>query len=215
MSHDVTPPPMPGFPPQPPPRKSGTGTAVIASAAAVLAAIVGAGVTYGVTGGDSEAKPAPTVTVTETAEAGGADGAEADPAAGDGSADGSHSLTDTVTHEHGVEVGLSGFSRATSDENGFPENTPYAKFAVRIANGSKAAVDPSEISIACAYGDEGREADSVFAEDLDGPPTTRVLAGRSLTFTWGCALPKDETFLQIEVTTDWESEPAVFTGEVK
>ena len=52
-------------------------------------------------------------------------------------------------------------------------------------------------------------------DGLDGLPDTRILAGRSLTVPWACELPKSETFLQVEVSPDYDSEEAIFTGDVK
>ncbi|MCX4920105.1 hypothetical protein [Streptomyces sp. NBC_00687] len=78
MSHNATPPPMPGFPPPPPAKKNHTNTIIIGSAAATIAAIVAAGVLIA-SNRDDEATPTPTVTVTvietETAEADTSEGA--------------------------------------------------------------------------------------------------------------------------------------------
>lgn len=218
MSHDTTPPPMPGFPPAPPapPKNTKTHTVVIASAAAVVAAVIAATVTAGVTSSD-EAKPAPTVTVTETETVEGADTAadtEPEPADEESSGD-SYSLTDTVVYENDVEVSLSKFSRSVSSEYASPENTPYAKFTIKVVNGSGETVDATGMTVNCAYGDEGRESEAVFDEGLDGLPDTRVLAGRSLSITWGCEIPKKEKYLQVEVSPDFESETSIFAGNVK
>ncbi|MDL2081621.1 hypothetical protein QNN03_34865 [Streptomyces sp. GXMU-J15] len=222
MTQQFTPPPMPGYgPPVPPPPPKGPRTALIATAAAVAGAVVAAAVTYGVTGGgDSEAKPAPTVTVTKTELAAGADAAAEDTAeeetggeeAGSGDA---YALDDTVVYDHDVEVSLSGFSRGVSSEYAAPENTPYVKFTIKVVNNSDSAVDANEMTVSCAYGDEGREGESVYDEGLDGLPDTKILAGRSLSFTYACELPKKETFLQVEVAPDFDSEESVFAGEVK
>ena len=55
-------------------------------------------------------------------------------------------------------------------------------------------------------------SEAIYDDGLDGLPDTRILAGRSLTVPWACELPKDETFLQVEVSPDWESEEAIFAG---
>lgn len=221
MSDNATPPSMPGFPPMPPapPKKNGkANTVVIASVAAAAAAVVAATITAGVTSSD-EAKPAPTVTVTETEAAEGsasdtAADSESEPADEPSGSD-SYSLSDTVAYENDVEVSLSKFSRSVSSEYASPENTPYAKFTIKVVNGSNETVDATELSVSCAYGDEGREGEEIYDEGLDGLPDTRILAGRSLSITWGCELPKSEKYLQVEVAPDFESETAIFAGNVK
>ena len=55
----------------------------------------------------------------------------------------------------------------------------------------------------------------VVDDGLDGLPDTSILAGRSLSVPWACELPKGETFLQVEVAPDYDSETAIFTGDVK
>ncbi|MFI0966569.1 hypothetical protein ACH4S8_35080 [Streptomyces sp. NPDC021080] len=217
MSHDVTPPPIPPFAPQPPPQPPKKAhTAVVACAAAVVAAILASAITVGVTG-KSEAKPAPTVTVTETEAASSGDDTEdaaADPTDEETGSD-SYSLNDTVSYENDVEVSLSGFGRGTSNDYAAPENTPYAKFIIKISNKSGRKIDASQMSVNCAYGDEGKEGEAIYDDDFDGLPDTRILDGRSLSVPWACELPKNEKFLQVEVSPDYDSEAAIFTGTVK
>ncbi|GHG98454.1 hypothetical protein [Streptomyces rubradiris] len=230
MSTDFTPPPMPGYgppvpppPPPVPPRKSRT--ALIAVAAAVVAAAVSALVTVGVSG-DAEAKPAPTVTVTETAPADGArtdddaaatDDGEATDSADGGEEDGVYALDDTAVYEPATEVALSGFERAVTGEYAEPENTPYLRFTVKVKNGGKKALDVTQLTVNCSYGKDGESSESVFDSDagLEGGPETKLLPGRSLNVPWGCELPKGEKLIQIEVSPDFESDAAIFTGTVK
>ncbi|WP_381557175.1 hypothetical protein [Streptomyces eurythermus] len=230
MSTDFTPPPMPGYgppvpPPPAPPGKSRT--VLIAVAAAVVAAAVSALITAGVSG-DAEAKPAPTVTVTETAAADG-DGAQADDEAsaddeeatdsadGGEEEDGVYALEDTAVYEPATEVALSGFKRAVTGEYAEPENTPYLQFTVKVKNGGKKALDITQLTVNCSYGKDGKSSDSVFDSEagLEGGPETKLLPGRSLNVPWGCELPKGEKLIQIEVSPDFESDAAIFTGTVK
>ncbi|MEU3511190.1 hypothetical protein ABZ733_25535 [Streptomyces longwoodensis] len=229
MSNDFTPPPpppptVPGygplFPPPPPPPKRPS-TALVAALAAVGAAILSSAVTALVTtSGDDGPEAAPTVTVTETAAA--ADAADGEGAAdtgeepsADATDDGAYALTDTVAYDSDGEIGLSRFSRGVSNDYASPENTPYAKFTIKVVNNSGKTFDATSLTVSCAYGDEGKESESIFDDGLDGTPDTSVLAGRSLSFTWGCELPEKEKYLQIEVAPDVESETAIFAGQVK
>lgn len=222
MSQQFTPPPMPGYgPPVAPPPQKGPRTALIATAAAVVAAVLASAVTAGVSGGDSEAKPAPTVTVTKTAPAAeaeaesDADAGSEEPAAEEAGSGDSYSLNDTVAYENDVEVSLSGFGRGVSSEYAAPENTPYVKFTIKVVNNSDATVDANEMTVNCVYGDQGKEGEAIYDEGLDGLPDSKILAGRSLSVPWACELPKKETFLQVEVAPDWDSEESVFAGDVK
>lgn len=137
-----------------------------------------------------------------------------DPADDEGD-DGPFGLTDTVAYENDVEVSLSKFTRGVSGEYASPENTPFVKFTVKVVNGSKKTVDTTGFTVSCVYGEDGQSSESVFDEGLDGGPTTKLLAGRSINVPWGCALPEGERVLQVEVAPDFESEAAIFTGNVK
>jgi hypothetical protein len=139
----------------------------------------------------------------------------ADEAEETGGSDGPYALTDTVAYENDVEVSLSKFTRATSSEFASPEKTPYVKFTIKVVNGSSSTVDATGLTANCSYGEDGQTSESVFDEGLDGSPTTKLLAGRSINVPWGCELPKGEEVLQIEVSPDFESEAAIFTGSVK
>lgn len=129
--------------------------------------------------------------------------------------DGPYALTDTVAYENDVEVSLSKFTRATSSEYASPENAPYIRFTVKVVNGSGGTIDATGLTVNCSYGEDGQTSESVFDDGLDGSPTTKLLAGRSINVPWGCELPKGERVLQIEVSPDFESEAAIFTGNVK
>ncbi|MDX3639325.1 hypothetical protein [Streptomyces sp. MB09-02B] len=243
MSHDITPPPMPGFgppmPPQPPKPPSGnrTNLIIVGCAVAVVASVIGTGIVVA-NDGDGSASPAPTVTVTKTVTAEDADttgddsGDESgDDSVGDGGEgvedssedasdtatddDGVFALDDEVIYDSDVEVALSGFKRGVSSDYAAPENTPYVKFNIKITNGSDATVDANEMTVNCAYGEQGKEGEAIYDDGLNGLPDTRILAGRSLTVPWACELPKSETFLQVEVSPDFDSEEAIFTGDVK
>ncbi|MFE1796556.1 hypothetical protein ACFW9L_10375 [Streptomyces sp. NPDC059517] len=219
MSHESTPPPAPGLHPPPlppPPKKNHSNAVVIGSAAAVVVAVVATGIA--VSGSrDGAAEPGPTVTVTEVATPDDEPVAAEDDArpAAEESGDGVYSLSEPVAYGNDVEVSLSKFSRGTSSDYASPGNTPYAKFTIKIVNGSDESVNADELSVNCAYGDEGKEGDAIFDEGLDGLPETRILAGRSLSVVWACELPKDQKYLQVEVAPDYESKTAVFTGNVK
>ncbi|WP_406175274.1 hypothetical protein [Streptomyces sp. NBC_00996] len=208
---------MPDFPPPPPPappKKSRTNLIIIGSAVAVIAAVIGTGAVVvnsrddkGSTTKAAETKPADdTVTAAE----------EPEPTPSDTGPQ-VFGLTDTVSYETGVEVSLSKFTRGMSSEYATPENTPYVRFTVKVKNGSTDTVDVTGLTVNCSYGQDGSSSDSIFDTDkgLEGGPETRLLAGRSISVPWGCEFPKGESSLQVEVSPDYESETAIFTGRVK
>lgn len=214
---DFTPPPMPDHQPptpEPPaPKKSHTNLIVIGAAVAVIAAIVGTGIVV-VQSRDDTGKPAAAKSTEPAANTVTATTEEPTPTPSDTGPQ-IFGLTDTVSYETGVEVSLSKFVRATSSDEAAPANKPYVRFTVKVKNGSSTTVDTASLSVSCSYGQDGQSSDSIFDEGLDGPPSTKLLAGRSISVPWGCVLPKGEQVLQVEVTPDGESETAILTGNVK
>ncbi|MFI1677083.1 hypothetical protein [Streptomyces sp. NPDC020607] len=223
---NTMPPPPPMYPPQPPPPRRGPSNAVvIGSAAAVIAAVVATGIVV-VNSGDDDKKPEKTTGAAASAPADDvvADEEEpvdepepeSDPQSAAGEVSG---LNDTVEYGNDVQLGLSKFTRGTSGSYGSPENTPYLKFGVEVKNNGKSTVDTSMFTVSCSYGKAGKSSESIFDSEqgLNGGPDTKLLAGRSITVTWACALPKAEKTIQIEVSPDMdmETEPAIFTGDVK
>ncbi|MDG9705216.1 hypothetical protein [Streptomyces sp. DH37] len=71
-----------------------------------------------------------------------------------------------------------------------------------------------EMTIGCVYGESGCEGEQIFDEGLD-LPTTHPRPGRSAGVAAGCELPEGETYAQIEVAPDFESDTAVFAGHVE
>ncbi|MFC9493477.1 hypothetical protein [Streptomyces sp. NPDC056982] len=215
---NTTPPPPPAFPPQPPPaKKSRTNAAIIGSAAAVIAAIVATGIV--VINSRDDAKSSDTASAANSATSDdviAADEPTEEPEPEDTGPE-VFGLNDIVTYNNKVEVSLSKFSRRMSSSTAAPENTPYLKFEVRVKNGGTSTIDTTSFSVSCAYGEDGKEGELVIDSErgVNGGPTTRLLAGRSLTVTWGCVLPKSERTVQIEVSPDFETETAIFTGDVK
>ncbi|MER5298606.1 hypothetical protein ABT039_03970 [Streptomyces lasiicapitis] len=168
------------------------------------------------------------VTVTETVTAGAAPAdsdtspsaepeAESEPESAPEPDDDTLGLTGTAVYENKNQVSLAAFSRGVSGAYASPEKTPYVKFTLKLKNGTSKVIDVSELSVLCQYGDEGRDGEEIFDSEngLDGPPQTHLRPGRSLTATLACELPKSQTYVQIEVTPDFEAEPAIFAGKVK
>ncbi|MFK4070616.1 hypothetical protein [Streptomyces sp. NPDC029674] len=223
MSNTTPPPPPPAFPPHPPAKKRNTNAVIIGSAAAVIAAVVATGIVV-VNSRDDDKKPETTTAAgsatTDDVVTGEEEPAEDEPAEEpepESTEPEVAGLNETAAYGNGVEVSLSKFARGTSSEYGSPENTPYVKFAVRVKNDGKSTIDTSGFTTSCSYGEAGQSSESIFDSDggLNGGPDTRLLAGRSITVTWACELPKAEDTIQIEVSPDMETEKAIFTGKVK
>ncbi|WP_162468232.1 hypothetical protein [Streptomyces adustus] len=69
---------------------------------------------------------------------------------------------------------------------------PHAKFTIKINNNSGSKIDASQMSVSCAYGDEGKGGEAIYDDGFDGLPGIRILDGRSLSVPWACELPKNE-----------------------
>lgn len=125
------------------------------------------------------------------------------------------SLTDTATTDDGFELSLSNFSRGVTGAYDIPENTPFVQFTITVKNGTSNAVDLStELSISCSHGSStGEEVYSEATNEGSGF-TTSVLPGRTASAVFGCTLPPDEKYLQVEVSPSLEIETAIFAGNV-
>ncbi|KOV92971.1 hypothetical protein [Streptomyces sp. NRRL B-3648] len=213
--NDTTPtPPMPSFPP-PVPKKSRTNRVIIGSAAAVVAAVIGTGIVV-VNSREDGAHENTSVGSTATPSADSVTAAEEEPdSQPTDTGPQVFGLDDVVTYENHVEVSLSKFARGTSSSYASPERTPYVKFVVKVKNDSGKPLDTTLFSVSCSYGQDGKSAEPIFDDGLDGGPETKLLSGRSINVPWACEFPKGEATLQVEVDANGESETAIFTGDVK
>lgn len=125
------------------------------------------------------------------------------------------------TYADGLTVRLSGVERRVSGEWDMPEDTPYVYFDVQFDNATGAAVDLTYLSVYCQVGEEGRTAEDVYTDDTGTGFTSAVMEGRTATAGYGCALPEEESYLQVELTlSDWEDfddyvrETVYFVGDV-
>lgn len=120
----------------------------------------------------------------------------------------------------GLTVRLTNLERRVSDEWDAPENTPYVYFDVQFDNATGGPVDLTYLSVHCQVGEEGRTAENMYTDDTDSFTST-VMDGRTATAGYGCELPEDESYLQVELTlSDWEEmddyvrETVYFIGDV-
>ncbi|MEU3307162.1 hypothetical protein [Nocardiopsis sp. NPDC006832] len=121
----------------------------------------------------------------------------------------------------GLTVRLAGIERRVSGEWDSPENTPYVYFDIQFDNGTGGPVDLTYLSVYCQVGEEGRTAEDVYTDDTGSGFTSTVMDGRTATAGYGCALPEEESYLQVELTlSDWEDfddevrETVYFVGDV-
>lgn len=210
---DATPPPMPGFSPPAPPKRSRSNAIIIGSAVAVIVAIVGTGVVVVQSRDNGKPKAAESSTpADDTVTA----AEEPEPTPEDTEPE-IMALTDGVSYEDGVELSLSKFTRGTSSAYGSPENAPYVSFMLKIKNGSTSTLDLASSYFLCSYGDSAKEGEEIFDSDrgLEGVPPTHLRPGRSASAKVACQMPRGEEYLQVEVSPSMESEVAIFAGNVK
>lgn len=204
-------------PPMPPPRKPNTGKVVGIVVGAVAGFIVVAMLFLG--GCAALLADAGNNVDTATPAAGPSGDKPKDESSGDKPADdGTVGLTDKVTYENGVQVQLADFKRGRTGEFAVPQNTDYVKFTVTMVNGSKETIDAVALYVQCQYGQNpAHDGEMVFDHDngIDGPPSTHVTPGNSITYVMACVMPKDETRLQVEASPSWISDTALFVGKVK
>ncbi|WP_433700804.1 hypothetical protein [Nocardiopsis sp. CA-288880] len=125
------------------------------------------------------------------------------------------------TYADGLTVRLAGVERRVSGEWDMPESAPYVYFDIQFDNGTDAPVDLTYLAVYCQVGEEGRTAEDVYTDDTGTGFTSAVMGGRTATAGYGCALPEDESYLQVELTlSDWEEvddyvrETVYFVGDV-
>lgn len=210
-----TTPPMPNLPPRPPaPKKSRTNAVIIGAAAAVIATIVTTGVLVANSRDDDSTASAETSVPADETITAAADEPEPSPESTEPEVMG---LTDGASYEDGVEVALTGYKRGVSSEWAAPESTPYVSFTVKIVNKSEKVADIATGYVMCYYGDESQEGEQIFDSDRDlgGIPLMQLRPGRTASATVACEMPKDEEYLQIELSPTMDSETAIFAGNVK
>lgn len=154
--------------------------------------------------------------------------AEADTESAEESVDDSPSeveaqLGSVYQFEDGLTIELSGIERAVSSEWAYPENAEYARFTVQVQNNTGGAVDLEMFYLQCQYGEDGLTGETIHDTDAgigDGFTST-VMDGRNATATYGCELPAEESYLQIEVSVgdetpdEWFRPTVYFTGDVE
>lgn len=120
-----------------------------------------------------------------------------------------------------LTVRLANLERRVSGEWDSPEDTPYVYFDVQFDNASGGPIDLTYLSVYCQVGEEGRTAEDVYTDDTGSGFTSTVMDGRTATAGYGCELPEDESYLQVELTlSDWEDfddevrETVYFVGDV-
>ncbi|MFE9640276.1 hypothetical protein ACFYOC_14785 [Nocardiopsis alba] len=131
-------------------------------------------------------------------------------------------LGGTYEFDDGLVIELSGVERGVSGEWAYPENMEHARFTIQIQNGTGGAVDLTMFYLQCQYGEEGRTGETIHDTDqgLGDGFTGTVMADRSATADFGCELPSEESYLQVEVNvgdeteTDWMRPTVYFVGDV-
>lgn len=209
-------PPRPAAPPPGPlakPKKNRTTLIIIVSAAAITAAIVATGIIV-VQTRDDEGSPSSPASPSTTSDRTLITGEEQEPTP-EGTEPEIKGLLDGAVYEDGVEVTLSDYQRGTSSAYAAPANTPYVSFTVKIENKSESALDVGTGYLLCYHGDESQESKQIFDNDLHGLPSMRLRPGRTAKVTVACEMPKDEKYLQVELTPSTELPKTIFAGDVK
>lgn len=115
--------------------------------------------------------------------------------------------------EDGLTVELSGVQRATSGEWASPESAEYVRFTVQVQNGTPGPVDLSMMYVDCQVGEDGRRAEMVYDYEDGGLGdgfTSTVMADRNATADYGCTLDPSESYVQVEVAVQDETDDMLF-----
>jgi len=127
-------------------------------------------------------------------------------------------LKSKVSFEDGLVVYLADLDRGTSAEYAIPDKAPYVSFKLTIENGTGGDIDLALVTIDCATGPDGDQADQVYdtENDLGLGIQGVVKVGKKKSAVYGCVMDKKVSELQIDVSVndDFSRESAVFTGTV-
>jgi hypothetical protein len=114
----------------------------------------------------------------------------------------------------GISLTADNFSRGNvhSQGTGIITGAPYIVFNLSLHNGSKNAVDVSQVVVTLKYGPDATAAaplyDDVPAKDFSG----QIQAGLSQASTYAFLLPKDVTAADLYVDVNGDLLPAHFEG---
>ncbi len=87
---------------------------------------------------------------------------------------------------------------------------------VELTNHTGSAFDATLATVSMTYGQRGTPAEEVYDDRLGEGFTTRIIDGRTGSADFGFSVPADGLDdLVVEVSPDWDHEPALFTGAVK
>lgn len=132
-----------------------------------------------------------------------------------------NTLTAPYKWKDGFTATLSGFDRKKSSDIASPANTDYVEFTIQVENGTAKDVDLGLFTIVCKTGTDGKAAEEIFDEKVGGQLTGTVQKGKKATGVFGCAMPKTDTFLQVEIspaygdTIEEIPDTAVLSGDIK
>lgn len=88
-------------------------------------------------------------------------------------------------------------------------------FTIKVTNSSSDPFDASGVDANVSYGPDGKPAECCM-DGADDYISGTVLPGRSKTGTFGVKLPRSgRGDVVVEVTTDYDYEPAIFQGSIK
>jgi hypothetical protein len=94
----------------------------------------------------------------------------------------------------------------------------FARFTVKITNGSKEALPADLTYVTASYGPDGTAPEMIYFGDDIGHIAGKILPEKSKSGVWAYAIPEkywNDVTLEIEIQDDFERGSVIFTGSIK
>ncbi len=122
---------------------------------------------------------------------------------------------EAYTFEDGLSISIGNLRKAKVPQGYDHPGEPAVRFDVRIKNGTEFRLDASGADVNVVYGPDGRTADSLLSDGDEYGFEGTVVKGKSKTVGYTFEVPaKHQDEMIIEVTPDYDRNPAVFTASV-
>lgn len=126
----------------------------------------------------------------------------------DPQADGPAKFGQTYAYEDGLKVSITKIVRRGSG----------VVFTIKITNGTKDTLEASDASVQASYGKDGNQAECCVSGDMsvDDYFSGKILPGRSKAATFSFKIPREGlSDVVVEVSPNYDEDPAIFQGAVK
>ena len=122
---------------------------------------------------------------------------------------------ESYTFEDGLSISIGNLRKGKVPQGYDHPGEPAVRFDVRVTNGTEFRMDAGSVDVNVVYGPDGRASDSFLSVGDDYGFEGTIVKGKSKTVGYTFEVPaKHQDEIIIEVTPDYDRNPAVFTASV-